>query len=637
MNILKQSTRNEGFVLPSVLVIMSAGVLIALTVLQLVTTQIQQSYMMAYRQMAEVAAKSAIDTGKARFDQAAVPSDFNGVPETTITTNSSYRITMEMVVTATPYADGQDKRVDGIGRVYFPASATTPIQTKTIRGQIVRTIVLQRNPADYSPLAWFDAGCMKANYATSTDPNDDFCKNNDTVLKSSSGTATANATSTIEVRRDNGQQTPPSGSSSAWSSPDLEMSNFGEFGWFVDQYVGINFNFAGSLPAGATITSARITFQASENSWFSTSLRFKGIKQTNYPNFTSSNTQSLATATATSAVVNWNNMPRWNVNSDYTSPDMSPILNEIVSQAGWDNTKNVGFRIEQTAGLGHRTAKKASAGPRLIVNYTLPSSAPAIAGDNVLQWVDRTGKGFDLMAQASQAPVYSTINTNVANAAATPPNGKPAVQFQANGDIMAINFPAEANRHSESFTTIAYMQPTYSSNNGGSFIAFKGTGTGDRLIQPFYKQSESPNDEMCIGRNRFGAFCNAGRFGSSTTHNGRWVIWSSRTPQPKRPANLNRNGFHMYSTVFVQPGTMEYPFGSPSRLTVGGSPLTTDTPETTMSVAELIMYDRDLSCQQIVTIEKYIAAKWGTDKSILSATGQQYIESPCPTDDVPAY
>ena len=48
-------------------------------------------------------------------------------------------------------------------------------------------------------------------------------------------------------------------------------------------------------------------------------------------------------AARTTAVVTWNNIPPWTGGIDYVSPDISPVLQEVIDRPGWNPGNSVQF------------------------------------------------------------------------------------------------------------------------------------------------------------------------------------------------------------------------------------------------------------------------------------------------------
>ena len=142
-------------------------------------------------------------------------------------------------------------------------------------------------------------------------------------------------------------------------------------------HVGIRFQNV-TIPQGATITNAYITFEAahpvnSANVDGDTSLTIKAQAIDNAPEFNfGSNNNDISGRTTTSASVSWNNLPAWTEGNSYQSPDLSPVVQEIVNRDGWTSGNSMAFII---TGSGNRETRAYnygdhSHGPVLHVEYT---------------------------------------------------------------------------------------------------------------------------------------------------------------------------------------------------------------------------------------------------------------------------
>lgn len=104
------------------------------------------------------------------------------------------------------------------------------------------------------------------------------------------------------------------------------------------QINGLRFRNTG-IPPGATINSATIEFTARANESDVMDIQFSGHLHNDAPQF--NNTNKIGSRTKTTSRVDWkstdvaNPLAAWDAGLTYTSPDLSPILQEIIDQAGW--------------------------------------------------------------------------------------------------------------------------------------------------------------------------------------------------------------------------------------------------------------------------------------------------------------
>lgn len=252
MRILKLSSDNQGFILPTIIGLMSIMIIVAYAALLQANNGLNLAYKQAYIQMARVASKAAVDYAKEQFDQTSC-GDYNGTSETDLVTNDRYRITYKVEVIDTS-ADGYEKTVKGTGSVYLPKLSTTAQYVFDIRSEIVRTYAVCKTPDNFAPTVWLDASDPSTLKSSSTTTN--------TISTTTSfGNASDSTRDTLEERENNGSQT-----TNSWQSDDLEMHycDSTEFSSSVCNnnnnkklYAGMVFQGI-NIPFGSTVTSATI-------------------------------------------------------------------------------------------------------------------------------------------------------------------------------------------------------------------------------------------------------------------------------------------------------------------------------------------------------------------------------------------
>jgi hypothetical protein len=150
------------------------------------------------------------------------------------------------------------------------------------------------------------------------------------------------------------------------NSSDLELVTDGA----TLQTVGMRFANI-SVPKGATITNAYITFTVDEAQSGITSLSFYGQAIDNAPAFTSA-ASNVTGRVKTISKTDWNNIPAWTtIGAKIQTPNISSVIQEIVNRTGW--LPNNSLAIIGT-GSGRRTAKAfdngAANAPVLTITYT---------------------------------------------------------------------------------------------------------------------------------------------------------------------------------------------------------------------------------------------------------------------------
>lgn len=110
-----------------------------------------------------------------------------------------------------------------------------------------------------------------------------------------------------------------------------------------------------NVPQGASIQSATITYRAQASSNFDdpSGHTFYGQADDNPSTFTAT-PSNISVRARTSASVDWV-VPKWTSNTDFASPDLSTIIQEIVNRSGW-KSNNALVIIGQTTVAQNRVA-----------------------------------------------------------------------------------------------------------------------------------------------------------------------------------------------------------------------------------------------------------------------------------------
>jgi len=133
---------------------------------------------------------------------------------------------------------------------------------------------------------------------------------------------------------------------------NLNAFYLGNIGYSCDS--GVRFSNV-TIPKGATILSAKVTFQSAGN--YATTVcndRIKGEDVDDPAVF--STYANYAGRARTDHLVDWNAVPAMATDTDYDSPDLTDIIQHIVNRAGWasgqhlvlffaDNVSDIAYRI----------------------------------------------------------------------------------------------------------------------------------------------------------------------------------------------------------------------------------------------------------------------------------------------------
>ena len=143
------------------------------------------------------------------------------------------------------------------------------------------------------------------------------------------------------------------------------------------QTVGIRFQNV-TIPQGANIQEAHVTFYAAGVQTGDTDLLFQGHDTDDAPTFSEAS-GDISGRTITSASIPWDNVPPWTTLGDpYDSPNLAPIIQEIVDRGGWTSGNGLALLI---SGTGKRDAESFDGdpgmAPELHITYgehSVPSS-----------------------------------------------------------------------------------------------------------------------------------------------------------------------------------------------------------------------------------------------------------------------
>jgi len=193
-----------------------------------------------------------------------------------------------------------------------------------------------------------------------------------------SGTPTGPATVTLDLPIASGSDDAEESASGTVSltSSDLELVYDGS-----NQTVGLRFAGVG-VPRGATITNAYVQFEVDEVTTGAASLLVQGQAADYAAAFTTASS-NISSRPRTARSVSWvpATWPTVQVRGpDQRTPDLSPVIQEIVDRPGWASGNALALIV---TGTGKRTAESSNgtSAPVLHVEYRLgprPNVAPAV-------------------------------------------------------------------------------------------------------------------------------------------------------------------------------------------------------------------------------------------------------------------
>ena len=234
---------------------------------------------------------------------------------------------------------------------------------------------------------------------------------------------------------------------------DLELAVDGA----VAQRIGLRFINI-DIPAGAIITSAYIQFHTDEAGSAPVLLQVRGLASDDVAAFTAKN-NNLSNRLTTTNVAEWR-PDGWTIVNEagaaQRSPDLTAIVQEIISRLGWQAGNDLGFMI---SGSGTRTAysyeSDPTKAPLLHIEYTMPvtNAAPVIDLDGSAAG---TGYATILPKGTSTVPLVDT-DVIISDADDTAMEGLTVTLINPKtGDQLAVNgvLPAGITVSSSTASTI---------------------------------------------------------------------------------------------------------------------------------------------------------------------------------------
>ncbi len=151
------------------------------------------------------------------------------------------------------------------------------------------------------------------------------------------------------------------------------------------RFTGLN------IPQGATITGAYMRLTSSQLNSAASVITIRGELAADSQPFSTASSDISSRAT-TASQVDWTTDNEFPVTDDVIStPDFSPVIQEIVDQAGWCGGQNLSLILEgsSTDSSSERKARSADYGttgsPQLVVTYDESTATGCISGESLFQ------------------------------------------------------------------------------------------------------------------------------------------------------------------------------------------------------------------------------------------------------------
>lgn len=134
-------------------------------------------------------------------------------------------------------------------------------------------------------------------------------------------------------------------------------------------YIGMRFrNIA--VPKDATISNAYLVFTAYQNGSGTASFKISAADQDDPSSFSSYSRYLLRNKPKTASVT-WSNIPNWEKNASYQSPQLNSLVQQIVNRDGWEPGNELMLIVSDMSGVrGAYTYKgKPSGAAQLVIEY----------------------------------------------------------------------------------------------------------------------------------------------------------------------------------------------------------------------------------------------------------------------------
>jgi hypothetical protein len=294
----------------------------------------------------------------------------------------------------------------------------------------------------------------------------------------------------VSSKRDDAEESLNSGTVKRQSS-DLELI----FEASLEQKVGIRFQNI-LLPPNAIITSAYIQFTVDEIDITSTDVIIIGENIDDAQRYHEID-YNITKRPETNASIAWS-IPIWDTvgsqGLEQRTPDISTIVQEIISRAGWENENAIAFMFKAGAGCNmsdcQRTAESYNGSitnaPRLYIEYFMPLDANLQLNYRMDEcyWFNNSGTPEDVKDSSPNLSHGSTYNT----ATITNNTGNPALcnygTFTAKPDMiqvedatvgntdkaLSVSFWIKADALFPKWANIMTKSKIYKWNNGWGFV-----------------------------------------------------------------------------------------------------------------------------------------------------------------------
>ena len=185
-------------------------------------------------------------------------------------------------------------------------------------------------------------------------------------------------------------------------------------------YTGLRFTGAG-LPAGATITSARLEVNAANTQWMAMAFEFGIEAALNSQAFAAGSLPSQRTLLAPRVM--HASDAQWVAGTWYALDDIAPLVQGLVNQPGWNSGNALSLILRGTGNTWARKFARAfddtpALASRLVVTY-IPSGLPSLSVNDVSVTEGTGGTQSAVFTVSLSASSTSTVTVNAATANGT--------------------------------------------------------------------------------------------------------------------------------------------------------------------------------------------------------------------------
>lgn len=382
----------------------------------------------------------------------------------------------------------------------------------------------------------------------------------------------------VSASNDDAEERVSNGNMSRTSS-DLELVHDGN----RQQLVGMRFQNV-ALPTGATINSAYIQFTVDETDNGATNVIVSGQAIGNAPAFSNSrgdiSDRAVTTATQSWVIAPWNSVGAAGV--DQRTPDLTNIINEIISRGDWSSGNALALIITSGPGCNNsscqRTAESfngvSASAPRLVIDYDIPDSVdlsisqsdspdPVNVGNSFAYTLSVTNEGS---LPATGVTLVDILPPGVAVQSVTPGQGTCTISTTVSCNIgnLPSGFTTQVNiivtaPVSGTFTNTASVSANELDIDLGNNTATETTTVTSNIQQLCYLVADSGggaggNDQLTeVDTAIFDPDSNETNIGAGTgTNNIEAIAWNSST-QVLYAADANRLGVLSLATGTFSP------------------------------------------------------------------------------------